>query len=621
MNRIELLDQITIDKIAAGEVVERPASVAKELIENSIDAGASALTVEIKNGGIDFLRITDNGCGIVSDQVRTAFLRHATSKIRNIRDLAGVSSLGFRGEALSSIAAVSQVELITRAQDSITGVRYIIEGGVEKSFEDVGAPFGTTFLMRHLFFNVPARAKFLKTPTTEANAISSYVEQLALSHPEISFKYMVNGNVKLYTSGNGKLQEAVYQIYGRDAAKALIPVDIKTEYMNISGFLGRAENSRGNRSYEIFFVNGRYVKDKIISKAIEDAYQGYLMQHRYPFTVLNFEVDREKVDVNVHPAKLEVRFSEQDSIYDQIYNALKNAIAEHQSIPSMKIDTKPINDDLFKKSSPEANNDFKDADLNQEISKTEVNKSAEAQTEIKKTIPEPFEYKRFEEKNTSPELVAEKNDLNKCQKQISLFDEDRITPEKTKNYRLIGQAFDTYLIIEMENSLYLVDQHAAHEKVLYERLMKSLDSHKIYSQNLMPAIVVSLTLKDAAVLLENIDVFRSFGFELEEFGGKEFKITAVPSDLYSIDVKELFIEILDNLNEPNAGEPKIISERIALRSCKAAIKGNMHMSKPELEKLISELFILDDPYHCPHGRPVMISLSHYELDKKFKRIV
>ncbi len=621
MNRIELLDQITIDKIAAGEVVERPASVAKELIENSIDAGASAITVEIKNGGIDFLRITDNGCGIVSDQVRTAFLRHATSKIRNIRDLASVSSLGFRGEALSSIAAVSQVELITRAQDSITGVRYIIEGGVEKSFEEIGAPFGTTFLMRHLFFNVPARAKFLKTPTTEANAISSYVEQLALSHPEISFKYMVNGNVKIYTSGSGKLQEAVYQIYGRDAAKALIPVDIKTEYMNISGFLGRAENSRGNRSYEIFFVNGRYVKDKIISKAIEDAYQGYLMQHRYPFTVLNFEVDREKVDVNVHPAKLEVRFSEQDSIYDQIYSALKKTIAEHQSIPSMKIDAKPITDNFLNKNSSEESKDFKDADLNQDISKAEVNKSAEAQKKIKKTIPEPFEYKRFEEKNTSPELVAEKNDLNKLQKQISLLDEDRITPEKAQNYRFIGQAFDTYIIIEMENSIYLVDQHAAHEKVLYERLMKSLDSHKIYSQNLMPAIVVSLTLKDAAVLLENIDVFRSFGFELEEFGGKEFKITAVPSDLYSIDVKELFIEILDNLNEPNAGEPKIISERIALRSCKAAIKGNMHMSKPELEKLISELFMLDDPYHCPHGRPVMISLSHYELDKKFKRIV
>lgn len=617
MNRIELLDQITIDKIAAGEVVERPASVAKELIENSIDAGASAITVEIKNGGIDFLRITDNGCGIASDQVRTAFLRHATSKIRNIRDLAGVSSLGFRGEALSSISAVSQIELITRAQDSITGVRYIIEGGVEKSFEEIGAPFGTTFLMRHLFFNVPARAKFLKTPATEANAISSYVEQLALSHPEISFKYMANGNVKLYTSGNGNLQEAVYQIYGKEAARSLIPVEIKTEYMTISGFLGRAENSRGNRSYEIFFVNGRYVKDKIISKAIEDSYQGYLMQHRYPFTVLNFEVDKEKVDVNVHPAKLEVRFSEQDSIYDQIYCSLKKAIAEHQSIPSMKIDAKPINDNILNDDIYEKNNAY----VKHEIQKTEINKPVEIQKEVKKIIPEPFEYKRFEEKKASPELVAEKNDINKLQKQISLFDEDRITPEKTKNYRIIGQAFDTYFIIEMEDSLYLVDQHAAHEKVLFEKLMKSLDDHKIYSQNLMPAIVVSLTLKDVAVLLENIDVFRSFGFELEEFGGKEFKITAVPSDLYGIDVKELFIEILDNLNEPSSGEPRIISERIALRSCKAAIKGNMHMSQSEGEKLISELFKLNDPYHCPHGRPVMISLSHYELDKKFKRIV
>ncbi len=617
MNRIELLDQITIDKIAAGEVVERPASVVKELIENSIDAGASAITVEIKNGGIDFLRITDNGCGIASDQVRTAFLRHATSKIRNIRDLAGVSSLGFRGEALSSISAVSQVELITRAQDSITGVRYVIEGGVEKSFEEVGAPFGTTFLMRHLFFNVPARAKFLKTPTTEANAISSYVEQLALSHPEISFKYMVNGNVKLYTSGNGKLQEAVYQIYGKEAARALIPVEIKTEYMNISGFIGRAENSRGNRSCEIFFVNGRYVKDKIISKAIEDAYQGYLMQHRYPFTVLNFNIDKEKVDVNVHPAKLEVRFSDQDNIYDQIYNYLKKAIAEHQSIPSMKIDAKPITDNLLKNTIFEENAAY----IKNETQKTEISKPVEVKKEIKTIIPEPFEYKRFEKKNTVPELVAEKNDINKLQKQISLFDEDKITPEKTKNYRIIGQAFDTYLIIEMEDSLYLVDQHAAHEKVLYERLMKNLDSHKIYSQNLMPAIVISLTLKDAAVLIENMDVFSSFGFELEEFGGKEFKITAVPSDLYDIDVKELFIEILDNLNEPSSGEPKIISERIALRSCKAAIKGNMHMSQAEREKLISDLFKLDDPYHCPHGRPVMISLSHYELDKKFKRIV
>ena len=341
------------------------------------------------------------------------------------------------------------------------------------------------------------------------------------------------------------------------------------------------------------------------------------MQHRYPFTVLNFEVDKEKVDVNVHPAKLEVRFSEQDSIYDQIYCSLKKAIAEHQSIPSMKIDAKPINDNILNDDIYEKNNAY----VKHEIQKTEINKPVEIQKEVKKIIPEPFEYKRFEEKKASPELVAEKNDINKLQKQISLFDEDRITPEKTKNYRIIGQAFDTYFIIEMEDSLYLVDQHAAHEKVLFEKLMKSLDDHKIYSQNLMPAIVVSLTLKDVAVLLENIDVFRSFGFELEEFGGKEFKITAVPSDLYGIDVKELFIEILDNLNEPSSGEPRIISERIALRSCKAAIKGNMHMSQSEGEKLISELFKLNDPYHCPHGRPVMISLSHYELDKKFKRIV
>lgn len=649
MNRIELLDQNTIDKIAAGEVVERPASVVKELIENSVDSGASAITIEIKNGGIDFLRITDNGCGIPADQVRTAFLRHATSKLRNIRELSGISSLGFRGEALSSISAVSQVELITRSQDSITGVRYIIDGGIEKSFEEIGAPFGTTFLMRHLFFNTPARAKFLKTPASETNAVSSYVEQLALSHPEISFKFMVNGNIKLYTSGNGNLKEAVYQIYGKDAARSLMPVDVKTEYMSINGFLGRPENSRGNRSYEIFFINGRYVRDKIISKAIEDAYHGYLMQHRYPFTVLNFDIDKDKVDVNVHPAKLEVRFSGQEEIYDQIYNALKKVISEHQSIPSMKIDTGlsgggktgllyentvKDNDKVLEKADVKYNEAFQrnytgyrdiSSKVDTKYDAAPVKNAAERDgikeniKNLKKVIPEPFEAKRFEERKTVPELVGKKEPV--AEKQLSLFEEDRITPSKINRHRIIGQVFDTYFIVEMEDSLYLIDQHAAHEKIMYERLMNSLDTHKIYSQNLMPAIVVSLTLKDAAVLAENMEIFREFGFEIEEFGGREYKITAVPSDLFGIDVKELFIDILDNLNEPSAGEPKLISERIALRACKSAIKANMHMSALESEKLISGLFELEDPYHCPHGRPVMISLSHYELDKKFKRIV
>ena len=338
MNRIEVLDQNTIDKIAAGEVVERPASVAKELMENAIDSGANAITVEIRGGGIEFIRITDNGCGIAPDQVRTAFLRHATSKLRTITELSGISSLGFRGEALSSIAAVSRVELITRPRDSITGVRYVIEGGIEKSFEEIGAPYGTTFLMRHLFFNTPARAKFLKSPTAEANAVGAYVEQLALSHPDISFKYMVNGSTKLYTSGNGNLKEAAFQIYGKEAVRSLIPIEAKTELLSVSGYLGTAEIARGSRSFEIYFVNGRYVRNKILSKAIEDGYQGHLMQHRYPFTILNLDIRKEKVDVNVHPAKLEVRFSDQEAIYRQLQEAVAETLHDFERIPAMKLD-------------------------------------------------------------------------------------------------------------------------------------------------------------------------------------------------------------------------------------------------------------------------------------------
>ncbi len=636
MNVIELLDQNTIDKIAAGEVVERPASVVKELIENSIDSGANTITVEIKSGGIEFVRITDNGCGIESSQVRKAFLRHATSKLRQISDLRTISSLGFRGEALSSIAAVSQVELITRSQDSITGVRYQIEGGVEKSFEEIGAPFGTTFIMRHLFFNVPARAKFLKSPVSEANAVTSYVEQLALSHPDISFKYMVNGNIKLYTSGNGNLKEAVYSIYGKDAVKSLIPFEYKSDILSISGFLGNADSSRGNRSFEIYFINGRYVRNKIISKAIEDGYAGVLMQHRYPFVVLNFSLDKEKVDVNVHPAKLEVRFSEQELVYKYISEAVKSAIHDHQSIPAMSLDgvkkseIKPdLKADLKPNNKPEIKAVIK-PDIKSEI-------KPEITTGIKQQIEQGLIKEKKEDYNTAAKVttdsvkneVKDKNrfsDIKRVpelvkEKQISLFEENRITPEKIKNHRIIGQVFDTYFLVEIEDKLYIIDQHAAHEKVLYERLIKSVSGHKKYSQNLMPSIVLNLSIKDASVLSQNIEIFESFGFEIEEFGDRAYRVTAVPSDLYNLNVKELFTDILDNLMEPSAGEPKLLLERIASRSCKAAIKGNMKMSLIETQKLIDELFSLDDPYHCPHGRPTMISLSHYELDRKFKRIV
>ena len=615
MNRIEVLDQNTIDKIAAGEVVERPASVAKELIENAIDSGANAITVEIKNGGIDFIRITDNGCGIPSDQVRSAFLRHATSKLRNISDLNSISSLGFRGEALSSISAVSQVELITRDADSVTGVRYIIEGGVEKSFEEIGAPYGTTFIMRNLFFNTPARAKFLKSNVSEQNAVTSYVEQLALSHPDISFKYIAGGSTKIYTSGNGSLKEAVYQIYGKDAVKQLIPISQKSENVSISGFLGRAEASRGNRNFEIYFVNGRYVRDKIISKAIEDGYQGNLMQHRYPFTILNFEMDKDKVDVNVHPAKLEIRFSKQQEIYGEISEIVRSQLLENQSIPEVTLfnaKEKPAYGSIVKESSADLSK--KDRNQHEIPDGMHAEKIPEAAYKKEKTVvPEPFEYKRRDSFKKTPELVAEK--------QITFFENDRITPEKIKKHRIIGQVFETYFLVEIEDKFYIVDQHAAHEKVLYERLIKNIDEHKKLSQMLMPSAVLSLSVGEAALLKENLDVFEKFGFEIEEFGGREFRITAVPADLYSIDIQELFLELLDGLDEPASKTPQILAEKIASKSCKAAVKANMRLSEAESKELIDELFALEDPYHCPHGRPVMISFSHYELDRKFKRIV
>ncbi len=597
---IEILDQNTIDKIAAGEVVERPASVAKELIENAIDSGADGITIEIKNGGIDFIRITDNGCGIPADQVKTAFLRHATSKLRSINDLIRISSLGFRGEALSSISAVSKVEMITRTRELVTGVRYIIEGGFEVSFEEIGAPYGTTVIMRHLFYNTPARAAFLKSAVSEQNAITAYVEQLALSHPEISFKYITNGKTRLYTTGSGDLKDAVYQIYGKDAAKQLFPIDITTSLMRISGYLGKPEAARNTRSFEIYFVNGRYVKSRIIAKAVEDAYAGSLMQHRFPFVVLNLDIDKTKVDVNVHPAKLELRFSDQEEIYKHIFEHLKTALLENRTVP--QIVPKTVDNKKIVVNTPVADKSVID-----------VKKQPEEPKPEKKQAPEPFEYSRRTSKQDIPKVKEEK--------QYNLFDRSAEAASKKIYYKVIGQVFETFFMVEADEVLYIIDQHAAHEKVFYEKLMKSLKEQKIYSQMLMPAVIISPPPSQADVLRENLKEFEAFGFELEEFGGNDFKITAVPSDFYGVDVNDLFYEILNNLEEPKAGEPNVISERIALRSCKSAVKANMRFTAEDAKILVNELFKLEDPYHCPHGRPTMISLTHNELDRRFKRIL
>ncbi len=619
MPQIELLDQTTIDKIAAGEVVESPANVAKELVENAIDSGATAVTVEIREGGIGFIRVTDNGCGIPAEEIRKAFLRHATSKLRTIADLYSIHSLGFRGEALSSIAAVSRVEMITRTRDAVTGVRYEIEGAKEKTLEEIGAPYGTTIIMRQLFFNTPARAKFLKSASAESNKVTAFVEQLALSRPDIAFKYIVNGSVKLVTTGTGNMKETAFQIYGKEIIRSMIPVDSRKEFTHITGFIGTPEIARGNKGFENYFVNGRYVKSKLISSAIEDGYAGNLMQHRFPFVILFLEIDREKVDVNVHPAKLELRFSRQEEIYEEIRRTVNETIESRRVMPELTLDKE-------KKPAPAytpVTETPKMAESAPVYGKPAEEKHENTEKEEKQKAPEPFEeQRRARQKEASnisaenyrrpvPELVAER--------QLSLFDEEEVKKQQKKNYRIIGQLFETYILVEMEDNLYIIDQHAAHEKVMYEQFMKDLAGRKIHTQQLLPAVALQLSLKEAELLAENLDSFTALGFELEPFGGRSWRITGIPVNLFKVDVKALFTELLDG--EEFRKNPQVLAERVASASCKAAVKGNMRLSDLEIKALMEELFSLEDPYHCPHGRPVYVQMAKTELDRKIGRIV
>lgn len=636
MRTIEVLDQKTIDKIAAGEVVERPASVVKELVENSIDAGASAVTVEIENGGISFIRITDNGTGIPKEQVPLAFLRHATSKIRKLSDLEQISSLGFRGEALSSIAAVSQVELITKTAGDLTGVRYLIEGGREKSLEEVGAPEGTTFLIRNLFYNTPARAKFLKAPVTEAGYISGYLEQLALSHPEISFKYIQNKQTKLHTSGNGNRKEAIYQIYGREIVRQLLPVDYKDDYLTISGFLAKPTVSRGNRNFENYYVNGRYIKSKLLMRAIEDGYKAFLMQHKYPFTSLYITVNGEHLDVNVHPTKMEVRFDNQDQIYRSVYRAVLETLQQKELIPEMVLDEKQAarenrqeireKEETWKKA-PEP---FEKQRILRErgsyalphtTDKPMVQVRPAEQMPILPEKTESPQPQKKEESESPKELRTVEAD-QKQPEQLTLFGEKLLDQKSVKRHQIIGQIFDTYWLVQFEDKLYIIDQHAAHEKVIYERMMKELKEKEITSQLLSPPLIVSLTLQEEELLKSYLEVFSSFGFEIEAFGGREYSIRAVPHNLFGIAEESLFLELLGSL-ELNQGNQTldVLAEKVASMACKAAVKGNNRLSPGEARMLIDELMELENPYNCPHGRPTIISMSKYELEKKFKRIV
>lgn len=647
MAKINILDNQTIDKIAAGEVVERPASVVKELVENAIDAGADAITVEIKDGGTSLIRVTDNGGGIEKSQVENAFLRHATSKISSADDLTKLVSLGFRGEALASIAAVSQVELITKTLEELTGVRFLIEGGVEKEREEIGAPGGTTLLVRNLFYNTPPRKKFLKQPRTEGSYVADLMEHLAMSNPQVSFKFLLNGQNRFYTTGSGDLREIVYRIYGKDIADALMDFHCEQDGMTVTGLLGKPVINRANRSYEIFYINGRYIRSTLISKAVEEGYREYLMQHKFPFCILHFQIDTEKIDVNVHPSKMEVRIADAPDFYETVRAAVEDALREREMIPEVSL------------SEPE---------------KTKERAAGGSGGRVRETAPEPFEKRRIARVHEAagsvmpgqpasdvvempfPEVAgeprqaasiraiyeksrpAEANVLRQTAvyradgrkdtvreedaEQLSMFDDKLLSAKAKEQYEIIGQLFETYWLISYQDKLLIVDQHAAHEKVRYERLMRRFREKEVVSQQINPPLIVTLNNQEKECLLSRMEDFEALGFAIEEFGGNDYAIRGVPLDLYGYAEGTFFYEILDELAaETVAGTPESVRMRIATMACKAAVKGNMRMSRTEMETLVDELLTLDNPYNCPHGRPTIISMSRQELERKFKRIV
>ena len=594
MKNINILDSNTIDKIAAGEVVERPSAVVKELVENSIDANADAVTIEIKDGGISFIRITDNGEGIDRSQVKKAFMRHATSKIKSVEDLISVTSLGFRGEALSSISAVGKVEFLTKTKSDFIGTRYVVEGGRECVFEDAGIPDGTTIIVRDLFFNVPARKKFLKSPSSEGNNITELIEHMILSHPNISFKYIYNGNVKLQSSGKNDIKSCIYNVYGRDIANGLIEVKSIRDDISIHGFIGKPELARATRNFEIYFVNNRFIKSTLIDRALDEAYKDYLMLHKYPTVFLYFEIPSHLIDVNVHPTKREIRFFEGEALKCYIVDVIKNALINKELI-------KEIVEEHHEKPS---------------VKESEINK------EPFETINHIIESSYNNYYSSEIEKEDESTDINDKNEQLTLFDDKFISEESIKKHRIIGQLFNTYWLIEFENKLFIVDQHAAHEKVNYERLIKKLRNNENCSQNIYPPIVVSLSNAEAQYVTKYNENFLNVGFTIEHFGGLDYTISTVPMELLSQNPADYFHEMLDELMEgKNSKETETVNLKIATMACKASVKGNMHLSVFEADKLISELLTLENPYNCPHGRPTIISFSKYEIEKMFKRIV
>lgn len=645
MAKIQLLDQKTIDNIAAGEVIERPASVVKELVENAVDAKANAVTVEIKDGGMTLIRVTDNGIGIPKDQVKTAFLRHATSKIRSVEDLLSVSSLGFRGEALSSISAVAQVELVTKTAESFSGVSYKIYGGEEEAFDDIGAPDGTTFLVKNLFYNTPARRKFLKSATTEAGYVEQMMVHIALSHPEISFKFIHNNKNKIYTSGNGKVKDIIYHIYGRDVAGALIPLEAQNEDVKVTGFVAKPYVSRGNRNYESYFINGRYIKSSIIYKAIEEGYRTFTMKHRYPFVCLDFKIDQELLDVNAHPTKMEIRFRNGREIYELVVDAVRAALLQKDLVQDVLRET-PKKKELPKTKEVKKPEPFEVNRRKEEVQKVDqqgqgVQQQVEKQRQavqqqiekpshpVKKTLTASESSKNTKKPtyaglnyNTQKKEFPQYKTDELSSNQMTLREDPVFSVQARPDRKILGQLFKTYWLIEYEDQLFIMDQHAAHEKVNYERLMKNFKEKEIYSQRLEPPMVVTVSMTEAEALTRYKDAFAGLGFTIESFGGNEYCIREVPANLYGIGERDLFMELLDAVSQENGTlDTEVIASKIATMACKMSIKGNQRVSLMEVEHLLDELMKLENPYQCPHGRPTIIKMSKYEIDKKFKRIV
>ncbi|NLK28241.1 MAG: DNA mismatch repair endonuclease MutL [Clostridiales bacterium] len=672
MSSIQVLDEATINQIAAGEVVERPRAVVKELVENSVDAGATAITVEIKEGGLSLIRVTDNGGGIEKEDISNAFLRHATSKIRTAQDLLSVTSLGFRGEALSSIAAVAQVELITKTPQSLNGFRYLIKGGEEEALEEIGCPDGTTILVRNLFYNTPARRKFLKSSATEAGYVSDLMERLMISHPDISFKYIVNNQVKLQSSGNNNRRDILYQIYGRDITKELLTIEYQGEGISITGYIGKPSINRGNRNYENYYINGRFIKSTVITKAIEEAYKPFLMQHKYPFTSLYFEIEPSLIDVNVHPQKLEIRLKNSEDIYQSTFHAIRNTLTGKELIPKVtltkeeklskkedeQINKKNVLPEPFERNRRDQMEALKEKTQNiplfniketylgikdtKSLSPT-IERDNHTSKKASDVVREDLAFTKAKVDDGNSDTIGTVSKVDRVREpeqpvgeqpfgeQLNFISDEAnaasapfLSKEALKEHRIIGQIFSTYWLVEYQKELFIIDQHAAHEKVLYERILAAAKEKTYESQYLMPPIVLTLTLMEQNILQKYKEVLNKIGYEFEPFGGNEISVRAVPSNLYGLPDKELLLEFIDemttNLNSGSIN-PSSVLERIASLSCKAAIKANHSFTKEEAVALIKELLLLENPYHCPHGRPVIISMSKYEIEKKFKRIV